>query len=130
MSLDYSLALRQLGGNISFNRFQATYRRYYKLKSLRGTVLAGNASLGLANDVDGLNLNLTLPNTKGQPVHPFHYQTVCTENLSPSWNESGGAPADQRRSPSYHQREGNTSMDVRSLIVLVAALLLFLAIGV
>jgi len=21
-------------------------------------------------------------------VHPFHYQTVCTENLSPSWNES------------------------------------------
>jgi hypothetical protein len=31
---------------------------------------------------------------------------------------------------SYHQREGNTSMDDRSLIVLVAALLLFLAIGV
>src|SRR6266566_3964779 len=46
------------------------------------------ASLGLANDVDGLNLNVTLPNTKGQPVHPFHYQTVCTENLSPAWNES------------------------------------------
>ena len=46
------------------------------------------ASLGLANDVDGLNLNVTLPNTQGQPVHPFHYQTVCTENLSPSWNES------------------------------------------
>ena len=46
------------------------------------------ASLGLANDVDGLNLNVTLPNTQGQPVHPFHYQTVCTENLSPAWNES------------------------------------------
>ena len=46
------------------------------------------ASLGLANDVDGLNLNTTLLNTQGQPVHPFHYQTVCTENLSPSWNES------------------------------------------
>jgi phospholipase C len=46
------------------------------------------ASEGLANDVDGLNLNTTLPNTQGQPVHPFHYQTVCTENLSPSWNES------------------------------------------
>jgi hypothetical protein len=29
---------------------------------------------------------------------------------------------------SYHQRGGNTSMDVRSLIVLVAALLLFLVI--
>jgi phospholipase C len=46
------------------------------------------ASEGLANDVDGLNLNTTLPNTQGQPVHPFHYQTVCTENLSPAWNES------------------------------------------
>jgi outer membrane protein insertion porin family len=48
-SVDYSLALRQLGGNISFNRFQTSYRRYYKLNSLRGTVLAGNVSLGLAN---------------------------------------------------------------------------------
>ncbi len=46
------------------------------------------ASLGLQNDVDGINLNSTLTNTQGQPVHPFHYQTVCTENLSPSWNES------------------------------------------
>jgi phospholipase C len=46
------------------------------------------ASLGLQNDVDGINPNATLTNTQGQPVHPFHYQTVCTENLSPSWNES------------------------------------------
>jgi len=46
------------------------------------------AVLGLKNDVDGLNLNVTLPNTQGQPVHPFPYQTQCTENLSPSWNES------------------------------------------
>jgi len=46
------------------------------------------ASEGLANDVDGLDLNTTLPNTQGQAVHPFHYQTVCTENLSPAWNES------------------------------------------
>jgi len=46
------------------------------------------ASLGLANDIDGLNLNTTLLNTKGQPVHPFHYQTVCTESLSPAWNET------------------------------------------
>jgi phospholipase C len=46
------------------------------------------ASEGLANDIDGLNLNTTLKNTNGQPVHPFHYQTVCTEDLSPAWNES------------------------------------------
>ena len=46
------------------------------------------ASLGLPNNIDGLNLNAALPNTKGQLVHPFHYQTVCTENLSPAWDES------------------------------------------
>ena len=48
-SLDYAIALRQLGGNVSYNRLQASYRRYYKLNSLRGTTLAGNATLGLAN---------------------------------------------------------------------------------
>jgi phospholipase C len=47
------------------------------------------SSLGLPNsNIDGLNLNAALPNTKGELVHPFHYQTVCTENLSPAWDES------------------------------------------
>ncbi|MFN2531583.1 MAG: POTRA domain-containing protein [Pyrinomonadaceae bacterium] len=49
LSIDYAIALRQLGGNLSFNRFQATYRRYYKLNSFRNTVLAANLTLGLAN---------------------------------------------------------------------------------
>jgi outer membrane protein insertion porin family len=69
-NIDYAIALRQLGGNISFNRVQATYRRYYKLNGLRGTVLAGNATLGLSNifnprDRDGNGqideTDLTLP---------------------------------------------------------------------
>ncbi|MBC8032208.1 MAG: BamA/TamA family outer membrane protein [Pyrinomonadaceae bacterium] len=68
-NIDYAVALRQLGGNISFNRMQATYRRYYKLGGLRGTVLAGNATLGLANvfsprdrNGNGLDeIDLTLP---------------------------------------------------------------------
>jgi phospholipase C len=46
------------------------------------------AAEGLGNDIDGLDLNTTLPDTNGQPVHPFHEQTVCTENLSPAWNEA------------------------------------------
>src|SRR5205823_6296089 len=46
------------------------------------------ASLNLPNNIDGINPNAALPNTQGQLVHPYHYQTVCTENLSPSWNES------------------------------------------
>ena len=49
LSVDYALALRQLGGNVSFNRFQATYRTYRKVAALRDTVLAGNMTLGLAN---------------------------------------------------------------------------------
>src|SRR6185295_10086627 len=70
LSVDYALALRQLGGNISFNRFQATYRRYYKMSALRDTVFAGNMTLGLANlfnprDRDGNGsideIDLTLP---------------------------------------------------------------------
>lgn len=70
LSIDYALALRQLGGNISFNRFQATYRRYYKVNRLRRTVFAGNLAIGLANifnprDRDGNNqideIDLTLP---------------------------------------------------------------------
>ena len=46
------------------------------------------ASLNLPNNIDGIDPNAALPNTQGQLVHPYHYQTVCTENLSPSWNES------------------------------------------
>jgi len=69
-NVDYAIALRQLGGNLSFNKLQATYRRYYKINRLRRTVFAANATLGLANlfnprDRDGNNrideIDLTLP---------------------------------------------------------------------
>src|SRR6185295_5431106 len=49
LTADYSIALRQLGGNISFNKFEASYRRYHRLGGFRGTILAGNLTLGLAN---------------------------------------------------------------------------------
>jgi outer membrane protein insertion porin family len=49
ISVDYAVALRQLGGNISFNRFQATYRTYYKVNALHETTFAANLTLGLAN---------------------------------------------------------------------------------
>jgi outer membrane protein assembly factor BamA len=48
LTADYSLALRQLGGNVSFSKFQSSYRRYHRLNGFRGTVLAGNMTLGLA----------------------------------------------------------------------------------
>ncbi len=48
-NIDYAVALRQLGGNLSFNKLQASYRRYYKVNKLNGTVFAANATLGLSN---------------------------------------------------------------------------------
>jgi len=68
-TVDAAVALRQLGGNLSFTRLLATYRRYYKfgadnnvlasiatldrrnrlLSSVRGTVFAFNVTLGAAN---------------------------------------------------------------------------------
>jgi outer membrane protein insertion porin family len=69
-NVDYAVALRQLGGNLSFNKLQASYRRYYKVAALNGTVFAGNATLGLANlfnprdrDHNGTidEIDLTLP---------------------------------------------------------------------
>ena len=69
-NVDYAIALRQLGGNLSFNKLQISYRRYYKINRLRRTVFAGNVTLGLANlfnprDRDGNNqideIDLTLP---------------------------------------------------------------------
>lgn len=57
LSLDYSLALRQLGGNISLQKFAANYYRFYRFDSLGRTVLAGNMSFGLANVLDPLDRN-------------------------------------------------------------------------
>ncbi len=48
LSADYSVAARALGGNTSFSRFTSTYHTYYKVGRARGTVLAGNLTVGLA----------------------------------------------------------------------------------
>jgi outer membrane protein insertion porin family len=69
-NVDYAVALRQLGGNLSYNKLQSSYRRYYKVNAFRGTVFAANATLGLANlfnprDRDGIpgitEVDRTLP---------------------------------------------------------------------
>ena len=60
----------------------------HSFDSYLGQLGAYRAANGLPDDVDGLPLTATLYDTVGNPVHPFHSGTVCTENLSPSWNES------------------------------------------
>ena len=61
------------------------------------------AALGISDSqtVSGFDPNVTLTNSHtGANVKPFHEATVCTENLSPAWDEShhdvsldGGDPA-------------------------------------
>ncbi len=48
LSADYSVAARALGGNTSFAKFTSTYHTYYKVDRARGTVLAGNLTVGIA----------------------------------------------------------------------------------
>ncbi|HEY0564439.1 MAG TPA: alkaline phosphatase family protein, partial [Terriglobales bacterium] len=49
------------------------------------------ASKGFTNNVDGLpatDTTIQLTDLKGGKYHPYHIATVCTEQLSPSWDES------------------------------------------
>jgi len=105
LSVDYAVALRQLGGNISFNKLQATYRRYYQVHNAGGMVLAGNVTLGLANifnarDRDGNGsideIDLTLPISErffsggSTTLRGFGYeeagprQVICPGSTSPN----------------------------------------------
>jgi outer membrane protein insertion porin family len=48
LSVDYALALKPLGGSLSFSKLLTNYRRYYRLNRVRETVLAASVQLGLA----------------------------------------------------------------------------------
>jgi outer membrane protein assembly complex protein YaeT len=91
LTIDYAVAIKQLGGNLSFTKLLATYRRYFRFgggpdtaliterpagllggltQSVRGTVFAVNVNLGIAQlfnptdrNGDGLidDVDLTLP---------------------------------------------------------------------
>jgi outer membrane protein assembly factor BamA len=49
LTLDYALAAKALGGNLSFSKLNLTYRRYRTLPKLHDTVIAASVQLGLAN---------------------------------------------------------------------------------
>ncbi|HEX8354851.1 MAG TPA: BamA/TamA family outer membrane protein, partial [Pyrinomonadaceae bacterium] len=49
LSVDYALAARALGGNLSFSKLNLGYRRYKSLGRLRDTVLAASVQLGMAS---------------------------------------------------------------------------------
>jgi outer membrane protein assembly complex protein YaeT len=52
LTVDYALAARALGGNLSFSKLNLSYRRYKSLGRLRDTVLAASVQLGLASLFD------------------------------------------------------------------------------
>jgi phospholipase C len=43
---------------------------------------------GQSSNVDGVPLSFVAKTSSGVSVSPYHYKTVCTDNLTPSWNES------------------------------------------
>ena len=49
LTVDYALAAKALGGNISFSKLNLRYQRYHALGRLRDTVLAASVQLGLAS---------------------------------------------------------------------------------
>jgi phospholipase C len=46
------------------------------------------AGKGLSTDVNVADNTVKLPTFTGGTASPFHQRTMCTENLSPSWDES------------------------------------------
>lgn len=46
------------------------------------------ASKGLPAEIDQFDPTVKLTGRQGRQVAPFHQRTVCTDNLSPAWNES------------------------------------------
>ena len=70
LTVDYALALKQLGGNISFNKLNLTYRRYQNVSRLRNTVLAASVQLGLANILQPVRPQRERRDRRGRPRCP------------------------------------------------------------
>jgi phospholipase C len=46
------------------------------------------ASKGLPNNIDGLKPTMVQYTAQGQPVQPYHFQTLCIEGVVPYWSQS------------------------------------------
>ncbi len=60
------------------------------LDTYLGRLGAYRAARGLPANFDGLPLNVKIPDKAGHLIAPYHQQSVCVDNTSPSWNESHG----------------------------------------
>jgi phospholipase C len=72
-----------------------------------GIYRANHVNGALPTDIDGINNDsqFTLLDQQGKTRNPFHYQTTCTDNLSPAWNEShfdvDGTPVEQGKMDNF-----------------------------
>lgn len=55
ITAEYNLSLPAFGANVGFNKFQASYNKYYTLRGLNHTTLAGRLLIGMANVFAGGN---------------------------------------------------------------------------
>lgn len=76
------------GGLSSIKHIFFMLQENRSLDSYFGKMPEYRAQRGLTGDFDGLPSSVTLLSMNGKPVSPYHFQTVCHENLSPGWNES------------------------------------------
>lgn len=54
-----------------------------------GMMGAYRTSLGYSGSFNGMPSGVSLPDYKGTGnVSPFHYQTMCTDTMTPAWNET------------------------------------------
>lgn len=55
ITAEYNVSIPQLGANIGFQKFQASYNFYYTFPQLKNTTIAGRAILGLATVFSATN---------------------------------------------------------------------------
>lgn len=78
------------------------------LDSYFGQMGAYRASLGYTGSFNGEPSNVSLSDYKGTGnVSPFHYQTVCTDNMTPAWNETHYS-VDNGKMDRFMKVEGST----------------------
>ncbi len=92
LTVDYALAARALGGNLSFSKLNLGYRRYKSLGRLRDTVLAASVQLGLASlfDIRDRNGNGSIDDSDRRlPISERFFSGGATSLRGFSFEEAG-----------------------------------------
>jgi outer membrane protein assembly complex protein YaeT len=92
LTVDYALAARALGGNLSFSKLNLRYQRYHALGRLRDTVLAASVQLGMASlfQIRDRNLNGVIDDADRRlPISERFFAGGATSLRGFSFEEAG-----------------------------------------